>query len=441
MKNNHIGRRGFLKRTAAGVVGAGLAAGSSWAGQKESGKSDSLDIKEHRTLGRTGFLVSDIGAGSITDEGVMAYALDAGVNFIDSAEQYPGHHRMLSAVLKGRDRKKMFLNTKLKIKPEEENTKAFFLKRARKALEELNQEYVDCLMIHMAETVDILKTEGFHAAMQELKAEGRVKHVGVSNHGSFWFQDPSETMEKVLLAAAEDGRFDVFLLAYNFLKMDQGEKVLQICREKKIGTALMKTTPIAIYYSLKSRIDQLEKEGKDVHPLYADGLKRYKDKLDRADAFIRDHNLLNPEDIKAAAIQFVLNNPDVNTVTCLARTFDEMERFLMLSGTRLTESSLARLDSYLEGCGDLYCRHACGVCEPSCPKGVPVNTILRYNHYAALGRERYAMMKYASLKTPRGDSCRDCTGLCESACPFDVPVQGMLSAAHELLAFPGPKQG
>ncbi|MCJ7682416.1 MAG: aldo/keto reductase [Candidatus Aminicenantes bacterium] len=433
MKNTHLGRRGFLKRTAAGFVGAGLAAGTTWAKGNKPQEANPVRIREYRRLGRTGFQVSDIGAGSITDEGVMAFALDAGVNYIDTAEQYPGHHKLLASVLKGRDRKKLFISTKLKINPEEENTKAFFLKRARKALEELKQEYVDCLMIHMAETVDMLKTEGFHAAIQELKAEGRVKYTGVSNHGSFWYRDPAETMENVLLAAAEDGRFDVFLLAYNFLKMDQGERVLQACREKKIGTVLMKSTPIAIYYSLKTRIEEMEKEGRDIHPLYADGLKRYQEKLARADAFVKQHNLQNPEEIKDAAIQFVLSNPDVNTVACLAKTYDEMERFVVLSGTRLTSVSLARLDAYRKGCGDLYCRHACGVCEPSCPKGVPVNTILRYNHYAALGRERDAMVKYASLKTLRGDSCRDCPGLCESACPFGVPAQGMLLAAHKFL--------
>jgi predicted aldo/keto reductase-like oxidoreductase len=87
------------------------------------------------------------------------------------------------------------------------------------------------------------ETEGFHEAMKELKAEGRVRFVGVSNHGSFWFRDPEETMEKVLLAAADDGRFDVFLMAYNFLKMDEAERVLEVCKEKKIGATETKGIP------------------------------------------------------------------------------------------------------------------------------------------------------------------------------------------------------
>jgi len=271
--------------------------------------------------------------------------------------------------------------------------------------------------------------------MQELKAEGRIRFVGASNHGSFWFRDPAETMEKVLLAAAEDGRFDVFLLAYNFLKMDQGEHVLRVCREKKIGTALMKSTPIAIYYSLKSRIEQMEKEKKKIHPLYAAGLKRYKDKFDKAEGFIKKNNLQNPDEIKEAAVRFCLDNPNVNTVCCLPRTYDELGLFLRLSGSKLSDLDKTKLAAYKEGCGELYCRHACGVCEPECPHGVPVNTIMRYNHYfAAQSREKEAMQNYARIPGARADACRECPGHCEAACPHDVPVQGMLLLAHEQLS-------
>jgi predicted aldo/keto reductase-like oxidoreductase len=431
-QKRQLGRRRFLKQSAAGVIGAGLAAGHFWLGAGEQEQKPRPKVKEYRILGRTGFKVSDLSAGSIQDEGVLAAALDAGMNYIDTAEEYPGHHRLVAKVLKGRDRKSIFISTKLQVL--EDKSKEGFLKRARKCLEELEADYVDCLMMHMPEKVETLGTEGFHAAMRELKAEGRIRYVGASNHGSFWFKDPEETMDKVLLAAAEDGRFDVFLFAYNFLKMDQGERVLEACRDKKIGTALMKTTPVAIYYSLKSRIEQLEKDKKEIHPLYVEGLKRYKDKVDRAEGFIKQHNLQNQEEIKEAAVRFVLENPDVNTVCCLVRTYDELESFLRLSGTRLTSWERTKLDDYRKGCGDLYCRHACGVCEPHCPQSVPVNTIMRYHHYfAAQGRESEAMRHYAAIPGVRAEACRECPGYCEAACPYNVPVQGMLLLAHNFL--------
>lgn len=436
-KKNRIRRRNFLKRSAVGIIGAGMAAKGEWINASERSATEEekplLKIKQYRVLGRTGFKVSDIGAGSIQDEGVLGAAFDAGVNYVDTAEQYPGHHKTLSQAIKGRDRKSIFIATKLEVK--EDKTKEGFLKRARKCLEELNAEYVDCMMMHMPENVETLKTEGFHSAMQELKAEGRIRFVGVSNHGSFWFKDPEETMEKVLLAAAEDGRFDVFLMAYNFLQMDQAEQVLEVCKEKKIGTALMKSTPIAIYYSLKSRLEQLEKEQKKIHPLYSSGLERYKEKFDRAQDFIKKYNLQNQAEIREAAVRFVLDNPNVNTVCCLPRTHDDLEQFLRLSGTKLSDWDKAKLNAYREGCGELYCRHACGLCEPQCPHSVPVNTIMRYNHYSmAQGREKEAMEKYAAIPGARADQCGTCPGYCEVACPYNVPIQGMLIFAHNQLS-------
>jgi len=425
-----IARRNFLKRTLLGTLGAGWMRSR---GSAQTGESPALPrIKDYRPLGRVGFKVSDIGAGSITDEGVLRAALDAGVNYIDTGESYPGHHRTIAKAVTGLDRKAFFVCTKLEIF--KDHSKEGFLSRARKSLADLEMDYVDCLMMHMPERAEYLKLEGFHAAMNELRAEGRVRHVGVSHHGSFWYRDPEESMEKVLLTAAEDGRFEVFLMAYNFLNMDRSEKVLGACRERKIGVALMKATPTAIYYSMKERIDEMRSRGKEVGGFYIEGLKRYEDKINRAQAFIKEHDLKNPEEMKAAAVQFVLGNPDVNTVCCLPKTYEELSSFLRLSGTRLSKQGGQMIQAYADGCGELYCRHACGVCEPACPYGVPVNTIMRYFHYyAGQGREREAMMRYGAIPGVRADACADCPGHCEKACPYRVPVQGMLLAAHASL--------
>ena len=443
MDPKNVGRRQFFKKTAMGVLGAGFAGrGTLATAAEKSGQAAPLQapdapprIKEYRTLGRTGFQVSDISCGFIMDEGVIRAAYESGMNYFDTAEEYPGHHRVLAKVIKHMDRKKVFITTKLEATKGE--TKEGFLKRARKALEELELEYVDCLMMHCPEKAETLREEGFHAAMSELKTEGRLKHVGVSQHGTFSFRDPEETMEKILLAAADDGRFDVFLMAYNFLKRDNAERVLEACGKKRIGVALMKTTPIAIYYNLKSRIEALEKEKKEINSLYADGLKRYKEKFDAAQEFIQTHDLKNPEEIREAAIRFVLGNPNVHTACCQTQTYDALNAAVKLSGTRLTVADNAKLDAYREGCGNLYCRHACGVCEPACPWGVPVNTILRYQHYfAAQRREKEAMGFYASIPGVRADICHDCSAPCEAACPYGVPVQGMLLVAHDALSMP-----
>lgn len=428
------GRRNFLKLGLlwAGAVWQGACSGGEERATREE-ESPFPRIREYRTLGRTGFKVSDLAAGNINDVGVLGAMLDAGVNFIDTAESYPGHHRVVSQAIRGRERKKLFINTKMLA--EGDVSKEGFLRRARKCLAELGTDYVDGMMLHMPETVGELNNQAFHAAMAELRAEGRVRFVGLSNHGSFWFKDPKETMGRVLLAAVEDGRFDLFLMAYNFLQMDQAERVLEASRRKKIGIALMKTTPVTKYELLKSRVEKLEEEGKEVSPFYQEGLRRYREKVARAEGFIKKHGLKTPEEIKAAAIRFVLSNPDVHTVCCSVRTYEEMEQVVRLSGSRLNRQDGATLVAYKSAWGGFYCRHACGLCELKCPKHVPVNTILRYDHYfLGQGREEEARLKYGEIPGFRADACFNCPGHCEKACPFGVPTQGMLLLAHHELA-------
>ncbi|MEW6366421.1 MAG: aldo/keto reductase [Acidobacteriota bacterium] len=438
MSKRDLRRREFLRTSTLGLAGAaGVAVGGKGLEAQQTAPASAPEppkVKGFRTLGRTGFSVSDIGSGSIYEPGVFKAMLDAGVNYIDTAESYPGHHRIVGDAIKGRDRKSLFISSKM-LMDEGDITRAGLLQRARKCLEELGTEYVDCMMMHMPEKVELLKLESFHQAMQELKTEGRVRFLGVSHHGSFWFRDPETSMDRVLLAAAEDGRYDVFLLAYNFLQMDSGQRVFDACREKKIGTAVMKSKPIVTFDRIKTRIEGLEKEGKEVDPLFREGLARYQKLADQMDAFVKKYRLENQDEIREASVRFVLDNPGVSTICCSARTFDEATRYVSLSGMRFTDWDRARLAAYSEGCGRFYCRHACGVCEPSCPRGVPVNTIMRYSHYfEAQGREKEAMSLYAGIPGARADVCSSCAGHCERACAHGVPIQGMLLVAHRTLS-------
>jgi predicted aldo/keto reductase-like oxidoreductase len=429
-------RRRFIRNAGLGLVSAGVLAHTPWSRAQETAEkeeSKEAKIKEFRTLGRTGFKVSDVSTGGPMDAGLLKALLDAGVNYIDTAESYGrgASEKVVGEVLKERDRKSLFITSKLVLK--DEDTKETILDRSRQCFERLGTEYLDCMMIHSAPTVAVLKNEGFHEAMDQLKADGKLRFVGVSNHGSQWEQQ-SETMEQVLLGAAEDGRFDVMLLVYNFIQEEQGRKVLAACREKNIGTTLMKTNPVGGYLGLKQMIEQREKEGQEIPQQYKDILAKLKELADQADEFIKKNDLKNPAEIRDAAIRYVLSNRDVNSVCVSFRNFDDVENYVKLSGTSLSASEEKKLSAYRQGCGVLYCRHACGACEASCPRGVPVNTIMRYNHYfEAQGREKYAMTKYAALPTTKGDACQDCHGNCEASCPYGVPVQGLLSLAHHRL--------
>ncbi len=92
------------------------------------------------------------------------------------------------------------------------------------------------------------------------------------------------------------------------------------------------------------------------------------------------------------------------------------------------------LASYESLLGRYYCRHACGICEPSCPYQVPINTIARYGHYFDVqSREKQAIRKYAALSGTKAEPCIECEGHCEAACPHGVPVRTLLTRAHQKL--------
>jgi aryl-alcohol dehydrogenase-like predicted oxidoreductase len=436
-------RRKFLKNSALGVVGAGVLGGESLLKAEETKADETPKIKEYRTLGRTGFKASDISVGGMFDESLLNALLESGVNYIDSAESYGNGQAetIIGKVLKNYDRKKFFITTKQLVTAlpgmplkEEEVTKEGIIKRYHKSLDRLQMDYADCLMMHACDKVEDLNHEGFHAAVKQLRADGRLKYAGISNHGTFHPIDVREPMKKVLLAAAEDGRFDVYLMTYNFLNQEQSEEVLRVCNEKGIGTTLMKTNPVGGYFSVKEGIARLEKEGKDIPEFYQKGLAKFKKKYEQAEGFLKKHNLEDPEEIRKAAMKFCLNNPNVNTICVSFRNFDDVAKYVGISGTRLTSSDQAALDTYSQSMGQFYCRHACGICESSCPQNVAVNTIMRYNHYFAVqGREKYAMEKYAKLESRMADQCQNCTGPCEFACPYNVPVQTLLVLAHQNL--------
>jgi len=431
-------RREFIKVSTLGAVGVGIPGHkviSTSAAVCARTPTNELKIKEYRLLGRTGFKVSDISAGEHQgNDAILSTLLDAGVNYIDTGESYGRgrDERVIGQVVKERDRKSVFITTKLYLS--KDRTKKSIIARARKCLDRLQTDYIDCIMIHSAQNVATIKEKGFHDAMSELKTEGRVRFVGISNHGTFWTNEPAESMEKILLAAAEDGRFDVMLLVYNFLAKENGAKVLKACADKNIGTTLMKTNPVADYLYFKYEVDKYKKEGKEVPKFYNRLFRRYEKLVEESQYFVKKFNLENPNEIRDAAIRYSLDNPFVNSVCATFVNFEDVEDFLKLSGSRFSPQDKKTLAAYKKGCSIFYCRHACCLCESSCPHRVPVNTIMRYNHYfVAQHREKRAMLKYSELPTAKADRCLNCEGPCEAACPFNVPIHALLINAHNRL--------
>jgi predicted aldo/keto reductase-like oxidoreductase len=439
-ENCKISRRNFLKVSGAAVAGSTLTMCS---GTKEK----EAKIRQYRTLGRTGFKVSDIAMGGTRnqDSNVVRYAYDQGINYFDTGETYVRgkSESIIGEALQFMDRKKIFITTKIHLN--DKDTEETVLDRFRKCQERLKTDYIDAFDMHGVPDIATLSHKGFHSAVNKLKAEGRVKFIGLSCHGPG--RTEGNSMEEVLCAAAEDGRFDIVLFIYNFMNKEAGEKILAACKKKNIGTTAMKTSPGVLKVTPFDPDNPTERQARSMDRMKSRGMseeqitermkqsvKRQEEAHEKTKPFIDKYHIETEDQLRKASIHWVINNPDMHTACVSFSDFDLIDKIVPLSGTKLSRAEADFLEKYKLAFNNQYCRHACTTCVDKCAHKLPVSTIMRYSYYfETQGREKYAMSKYASLKGQNGALCLDCDAPCNGACPHGVNIQSNLLAAHSIL--------
>lgn len=437
-----ISRRNFLKYSSIAIAGTSL--------NLSNTKKSQPTIKNYRILGRTGFKVSDIAMGcdigaSVAD--LVRYAYERGVNYFDTAERYSNGNseRGIGQALQFMDRKKVFITTKLLLWGNE--SKQLVLDKFRQSLKRLNTDYVDALFLHGADKVSQLNQLGFHQAVSELKAEGRIKYIGVSCHGPL--RRDGQSMEKVLCAAAEDGRFDVLLIAYNFMNEKAGNNILSLCQKNNIGATAMKTAPGFFEVDSfdpnnptadqKATIDKWINEGSSKENAIVRLRRKIYEKQskhEQSQPFIQKYGIKSENHLQKASIQWVLSNKAMHTACISFKTFELIDKIIPISGTQLSQSDSRSLDEYKNACSTQYCRHGCNDCFKSCPKNLPVSAIMRYAYYFKYSnREKHAMEQYHQLKDRNAQYCFQCNAPCLKSCPYNFDIQNNLAYAHSLLNF------
>ncbi len=439
MEKKNLSRRKFLRNTSLGVLGAGVITTNTFG--SEAKFSLNPKIKEYREFGRTGFKVSDISCGFSREENILRAMLDSGMNLLETSEVYSNgnHERQIGRVLKDYNRKELFITSKIHSRGGEFSSKAEVISRVNNSLERLDIEYLDGYMIHAAQSSEAVLNKHFHSAMKQLKKEGKVRFLGVSCHGSSYFDNPEESMEEVLGAAIDDGRFDFVELIYNFFEPEMGARILSKCKENNIGTMIMKSSPVYLYESYRTILEQTKEAGEDVPQRVQNYLDKYGAQAEKADKFFSQYGISGQGEIRKAALQFVLANDAVSTVPAGVHRIDDLDFHIEVSGTKLNKADNLKLAEFKDIAGFLNCRIGCDKCESSCPHNLPVNTILRYNYYYMAKRdEKYAMQLYSGLPGKRPDICLNCEGHCENACPNGVMAKRLLSMAHENLNLGSP---
>ncbi len=390
-----IRRRDLLGAGAAATAGlCGLPAHAS----RGAAQPDGAGIRRHVTLGRTGLVVSDISFGSsrLSDPDLVRHALDRGVTFFDTAESYRSgrSERAIGEALQG-VRHRVVLSSKTKAGAGD--TQADMMRALEASLRRLKTDYLDIYFNHAVNAVDRMQNQEWWAFSEHAKAQGKIRHRGMSGHGSrlaecLDYAIDQDLVDVVLVAhsfAQDPDFFDALRHVFHYVALQpELPRLLDKAREKDIGVIAMKTL-------MGARLN-------DMRPYERDG-----------------------GSFAQAAFRWVLSSPRVDALVISMTSRATIDEYVAASGdTASRDRDLPLLARYAYLQDAKYCRPGCGFCAAACPEGVEIAEVLRTRMYDVdYGDRALATADYASLGGGGASACLTCTHqACRNACPYDLPI-------------------
>jgi 1-deoxyxylulose-5-phosphate synthase len=187
----------------------------------------------HRPLGRTGFVVTAVGAGDLADRSqtveecatTLRAALDAGINLVDTAPGYEDGYseQVVGAALKGR-RDGVFVVDKI------DHLDRPVAEQVEGSLQRLQMDHADVFLFHGVSTLEawrgLAAEGGGFDQLAEAIGQGKARFAGLSSHHP-----------EVLRRALESGRCDVMMFALGpYADRRYAEEILPLARAKQVGT-------------------------------------------------------------------------------------------------------------------------------------------------------------------------------------------------------------
>ena len=370
---------------------------------------------KYRILGKTGEKVSVLGFGTmrlpVIDEDpkrinesevvrMIRYAVDQGVNYIDTAYIYHGGKAegTVAKVLQDGYRQKVMLATKLpiwKVKKSEDMPRLL-----DEQLNNLQTDYIDFYMVHSLgrDYWQKLLDMGLLEFLNLAKESGKVRYVGFS------FHDDYELFQEIV----DSYPWSVCQIQYNYLdeNFQAGKKGLQYAFSKGLGVVIME--PIrggTLADKLSGEAQQIIKQapGKRTAPELA--LK-----------WVWDHKEVGIVLSGMTEMQHVIDN--IN--------YAEESEIPLSEVDRITISAIQK--SYAQK-AKVECT-ACKYCMP-CPSGVNISQCFDYFNRAHMMEDVKGLLLWYGKLLGKASDCVEC-GECETHCPQNIEIREKLKEVKEL---------
>lgn len=212
MRKKQLSRKEFVTKTLTGIAGMSLVSN-----QLTGIISASPEL---RSLGNTGIKVTPLcfGAPRTNEESLIKYAIEKGINFIDTGHAYGNgkNEQLVGRAVAGR-RSSMVIMSKLQLEEKELPSKGKGKKGAEEirdvlstklegSLKALNSDYIDVLLYHNALDEKLLFHSEVMKFFSDMKKSGVIKAHGYSAHNEYMSLHERNNSE---------GIYDVIMIPFN----------------------------------------------------------------------------------------------------------------------------------------------------------------------------------------------------------------------------------
>lgn len=380
---------------------------------------------EYRELGNTGLKASVIGMGceGMSEDNynlcgrLFDEAEELGINYFDLYASDPELRSAVGKALKGRREKFLIQSHICSVWEDGQYLRTRDLAKVKAGFEEsmklLDVDHLDVGMIHycdaMADWEEIV-SNGILDYARELKAQGRIKHIGLSSHNPL-----------VAERAVTEGGIEVLMFSVNpcYDLQPANEDVDELWADRNYEKQLTNMDPDRQrLYETCQRLGV----GITVMKAFAGG------------ELLGSNQIAGVSLTVDQCISYALSRPAVSVVLAGAHSVEQLRESAAYCEATAEErdyatalSSFPRV-SWVGHC--MYCSH----CEP-CPMVIDIANVTKFLHLAqAQGaipetvREHYAALEH------HADECIQC-GVCESRCPFGVSIRENMRAAQEMFGY------